>query len=773
MFRAAVNRIPVSLFVTAAACWSFGLAHAQPSNQVDSVAANRTIVGESDLVGLPQPGTADQELLLEQIDQLVPAGQLDEALSQLARLADESRGILMNLGPAQRAGTQTVQTAVTMDRYLAWHTAALAKLRPELIDLLQERWSKRTAKSVENQLQERDFSGLRRTVDEDWITEPAFQGRLAAIDAALDRGATIAARQLLQSPACALSIESNRSGTEDQIVAWPWLVRSSKTNVVEKSVGNSVEAFLSRHADQLRRSIGNKGEVTRDLKAAAENRLVEVCDRLLRCAALDASDEEFPNTITWMKSIAAFMSNDGQERLASSLARSQSWRIALASRDRSRDFSNEWPMFAGNTQRHSGTVGSIRLPGWSSWTRPLERVTAQSDRTPASKPPVAENSTGTLSSFPALHGGRVYVHELTRIMAYELDSGKVWPQSDPPVPLFESGIAFAEFMPLGYPTVGVPRGTLTIHENKLFARMGPAVTGYIGKTGVSDGGSASYLVGLDLDRQGSMLPGYPIRFAAPETKISGMNTNGAPEFEGCPVVVGDRLLVAAALRDNVGLRRYVAMFDAEGGKFRRLSPLLASGIVSGAEQANLISHQLLTVGGGRVFVSTNLGAIVCLDPDSGEIVWHTRYRRARPAADDPYPLAARYRYRDLTPCMLVGTLLVCAPKDCPEVFALDTVTGTLVWSTSADETNTVTQLLGCVGDSVVVAGDRLLWIDRVTGRIQQSFPAAVPTGTVNALASPRASVAESSREVKLCGRLRTSYLSSMSRHRVTLSMHSR
>ncbi len=185
-----------------------------------------------------------------------------------------------------------------------------------------------------------------------------------------------------------------------------------------------------------------------------------------------------------------------------------------------------------------------------------------------------------------------------------------------------------------------------------------------------------------------------------------------------------------------GLRRSVAAFDRFSGQLIWKSPILASGIVEGSDRANLLSNQLLSAVGGRLFYNTNLGSIACLDPLTGQIEWLTRYQRAG-KEKQAYPQPDRYRYRDLNPCLIHDGLVFCAPQDCPEVFALDAITGELVWATDSETAADAIHMLGVSKSQLILSGDRLIWLELATGHMDGRFPAAGTSGNVNALPSPR------------------------------------
>ncbi len=81
--------------------------------------------------------------------------------------------------------------------------------------------------------------------------------------------------------------------------------------------------------------------------------------------------------------------------------------------------------------------------------------------------------------------------------------------------------------------------------------------------------------------------------------------------------------------------------------------------------------------------------------------------------------------------------MICAPQDCPEVFALDVTSGDLIWSTDAERADETTQILGARDQSVILSGDRIVWLDRNDGRVIASFPAATTEGLNNSLPAPR------------------------------------
>ncbi|GAB5403400.1 MAG: hypothetical protein Aurels2KO_16310 [Aureliella sp.] len=364
---------------------------------------------------------------------------------------------------------------------------------------------------------------------------------------------------------------------------------------------------------------------------------------------------------------------------------------------------------------------------WPSWSVRLARYTSTSDQTPASRPRVAEVESGSLPYRPAVWRGVVFLNEMNRVRAFELETGKPWPNERA---LADSGLSPLQMIVRDLGVVGVPRGEVQIYDDCLYARVGGAITGSAPKAKPAAGSS---IVGIDLaatrrNGEAVSLPGFPIRLS--DSEFPG------GRFEGPPVPSGDLLLVPIAERSNVGLRRSVAAFDRWSGKLVWRSAPLGAGTVTGTEQAHHIAHQCLTLSGGYLYYLTNLGAVVCLDPSDGKIEWLSQYSRPDLQRQVPEP-PNRYLYRQSNPCYVHGGLVYCAPTDCGEIFALDAISGDLMWSTMASDAPDAIYILGIVGKSLCVSGDRLVWIDRHTGQIQARFPGATTPGIANSLPAPR------------------------------------
>lgn len=691
--------------------------------------------------------TAQERLLMEQIDQLAADGQIEEAIASLERLVDNAEQRVIELGPVQRAATLAVQVHVPVSRWAQWRLRQWAARAPEAIQPALRSEQEIALRATAHAQERHDAHELQRIVDRYSLAPASLGARLFLSDLVLDRGWTVAARQALDAPGLAVRVpwKSDDKSTISPAAglpwptSWPHLKKSDKLGSwLDRSVAalGPVMGAGSPAATKTAPDEAPYGQQPESSDWSSDRLAVEVARRLVSIAALDCPQAEFADTCEWASALAERLSGPFSQELAAQVVQARQWfeqRQEQRQAERSSGAGDQWLTFAGNAARNRQASGEASVSQWPTWSRPLERLTGSSDRSSASKPPVAESTLGLVSYHPLVHAGRVYINELTRIVAFDLNDGSSWPPIDPALPVFDSGMTAANYLPFGYALIGVPRGTLTIDRDTLYARMGPPVTGWYGRAPRNaegpSAGSLSYLIALDLARQGSMLPGYPVRLPAEDF--------AGAEFEGCPLVSEDLLIAAIGIRDNVNLRRSVVAIERESGAIAWRSPTLASGTVSGSEQASLIAHQLVTVSGGRIFVNTNLGAIACLDQATGQIVWLARYRRSPASIDRPYPQPDRFRYRDLTPCLVTGTQVICAPQDCPEIFALDATSGDLLWSTDAERVDDATQLLGVSDDSVVVSGDRIFWLERTSGRVLASFPGGSTSDAATSLPTPR------------------------------------
>lgn len=365
----------------------------------------------------------------------------------------------------------------------------------------------------------------------------------------------------------------------------------------------------------------------------------------------------------------------------------------------------DWPTLAGSPDRNGIAPRLVDVAGVA-WRVPLrdrsaedQAVTMQGGRPGR----VAEDPQRPLSYFPVVAGRRVFVNRGNReILALDLATGR--PAWGKKAAIF---LEDTEEEDAGDPrsaaALGIPRFTATVFGDRLYARMGPAVTGR--PHDAPSSGRDGYLVCLDLAGQGKLA--WKV---APEPGWA---------FEGSPVADAASVYVAMR-RSEVQPQAYVASFDAQSGQLRWRQFVCAADTPARGAIAE-ITYNLVTLHRNTLYLNTNLGAVAALNTSDGRLRWVGLYPRdvkgdlAKPPA---------HACRDLTPCLYDRGSLYVAPADARSILAFDAASGQLLWQ-SGPELDDVVHLLGASGDWLIASGKRLYWISLKgpdQGRVRHVWP---------------------------------------------------
>jgi outer membrane protein assembly factor BamB len=368
----------------------------------------------------------------------------------------------------------------------------------------------------------------------------------------------------------------------------------------------------------------------------------------------------------------------------------------------------DWPTFAGSNARTRIAPRPIDV-GAKRWEAPLAQVTFNElvsfgpgpvVRRVATTHPLLRAQQWLLSYHPVVADGLALVNTSEEIYAYDLATGKpAWGQDS--AAIFRDTIA-TPTVRHGFHVVsyGVPRYSLTVHNHKLYARMGSPLTSTLGETISQE--RRGYLVCLDLRAQGRLLwKIYP-----EQEKMA---------FEGSPVCDGQNLYVALR-RSDVRPQAHVACYDVDSGQQRWMRRVCSAETI-GRGQYEEATSNLLTLHAGALYVNTNLGAVARLSTEDGQIEWLHAYRQKQ-VGDLNQPQA--YLRRDMTPCVYSDGRLFAAPSDSERIYALNADTGELLWDTRY--TPDAIHMLGVAGDKLLVSGDRLYWIDCASGKLARYWP---------------------------------------------------
>ncbi len=371
------------------------------------------------------------------------------------------------------------------------------------------------------------------------------------------------------------------------------------------------------------------------------------------------------------------------EALSSLLSESTAWPQPAPDPD--------WPTFAGSPLRNKAAPESVDVVEVA-WRLPLRPTMPASASIWGSGSPtrrVAEDTRRPLSYHPVLVGDLVLANNLAEIAAVDLKTGKpAWGMGSPRIyrDQFDEEV-HAQYSSRG--NLGTPRFTMTVFDQKLYARMGSAVTSQPRVAQMARG--TGYLVCLDLAAEGRLT-----WKAQPPEPIYA--------FEGSPVADGANVYVALR-RSDIQPQAHVACFEASTGRLRWRQ------FVCGAEtptrgMLHETTHNLLALHRDTIYMNTNLGAVAALSARDGKVKWVSLYPRVlRVDLAKPAP----HMCRDLNPCLYHrGTLLV-APADSRGIFLLDAATGQILGQTGP-EVEDVVHLLGVSGDTLIASGDRIYWI---------------------------------------------------------------
>ncbi len=664
------------------------------------------------------------ELLLEQASQLRQGGRDGEALDVLVRLQGEQlvhsrsggfansglfnedwlSGTLVQKGGVQRAGTLSLRRFIPLRERIGSDIAGILNSGSDEAEAYVRRLEGLSAGRLREVQVNHKVEAATDNAIRFMPTSDGWKHALVAADICLENGWPLAAVEAMQriDPDLSCELESLALAADSGYqptgrIAWPVVFRSS--------AAGDVAGKTALH-DSLRDRLLQLGKRLNQKNPAL---LKELAYRYLVAAEMAPDEMDVVGTRRWLEIWSAMLVDDNTvqgDDIGQMLADESLQHVASQLQSEQGSWDMSWPLWSENLPTH-----------WST-----------ADSTPASKPRVCELDEANLPYFPTVHDGLVLLHELTRIRAFDLRTGKAWPEGSEQGVLLDTLVDPVAFVPHGYPLVGVPRASLAAAGHIVYARMGSPITGWANRDTGGLGMSNSQLVAIDLEHQGQMLDGFPIRLSDEDFD------NG--EFEGPPLVWGELLIVAVAERGGAGLRRSLASFNRFSGQPVWRSVGLASGIVAGAEKANMIAHQQIVAAGGRLFYNTNLGSIACLDPSTGQLKWLSQYSRldrSRQSVRTP----DRYLYRDCTPCLVAGGLVYCAPSDCGEIFALDVVRGDLVWSTHHDDAPDAMHWTGVTEESLIVGGDQLVWLDRWSGKMLARYPGSNTPGLVNSLPQPR------------------------------------
>jgi len=668
---------------------------------------------------------------LENAQRFLAEKQWAEAVEAIRRVQETDASRLVKVGLMRPVGG--FERYVPASEYCQWRLASLAATAPEalahyrrLVDSLAEGWLQQGAKNNDEAL-------LRRVVQQAFASRAADDALLKLGDLALSRGEPALAREFWERLGPNLTVPPQAAAALRTPAGSPlWL---PLRNFDFAGRGPELAALL-QVADPP--AAGIYPDVELDLAA--------VRARLALASLLEGSRRRAEIELAILRAVSptaegTLAGRQGRyaDLLGSLLEESASWPPPRQSTD--------WPTFGGNEARSKTVAADLDPAGKPLWTYQLPRLTSDRDWLGTGRLRVGDDMKSLLSYHPVVVGQKVYVRLDARgnsyVAALDLKTGQpVWqvdyrrglsPQRDDAAGPWEVSDAHAGLVR----HIGVARYTLSAGGGKLFARMGSPLTAprermnqpLLAK-------EQGFLLGLDLATQGKPLEGFPIR---PESLDWS--------FEGTPLAAGGTIYVAMRKLEGARTQLHLAAFelqttslgvvddraeDARPAGRMRWRTRICSALSPGGGDFDCLSHLLVTLDSGRLYLNTNCGAVAAVDAADGRLLWLVKYPRAEIRLNDPDRSSA-HLFRDVTPCLAWKDLIIVAPSDCDRLFALYASSGQLAWTSEVDAVH----LLGVEGDVLLASGDALYWIDVNTGRQLAQFPPGKLGGAEQAAASPR------------------------------------
>lgn len=313
--------------------------------------------------------------------------------------------------------------------------------------------------------------------------------------------------------------------------------------------------------------------------------------------------------------------------------------------------------------------------------------------------PTSTAAPETEGVVPMIVGNTLFATNGEAVFAFDSDTGRPkWSEDSDEV---DAAVIYSLADPVApkLPITGRVWHSLTIQDDRLYARLGTPVTG----KAKLETNSHSELVGLDI---GSSEGKLVWRVVAEDIDRQDPLSATSPWcFEGAPATDSQRVFVA--LRRSLPQEQLnVACFDADTARLlwnRRIGITVAAT----DEAVNSTSHLQLTLAEDSLFLATDAGAIAALDVPDGSIRWLRTY-----PADSALSSSDR-RGNGHTPPIYHDGVLYVAPLDTDLLMAIHAESGLLLWQ--REWPDPIQHLLGVSAGTLIVQGRSLWGVSLATG----------------------------------------------------------
>ena len=643
---------------------------------------------------------------LDRVTQFVTDGQLDEAVETLRRVMETDGDKLLRVAEYQDDRPTPFVRFYPVRQVAQLRLVQLAQQSPEALAMYRMRVDRTAERWFTTGVREKNAALLERVVREMFASSFGDDALWQLGEWALERGDYASAREAWEQMSPQTRTPSPVSPQWSVPPGRPlWLALRGVS--------------LDEHWPQIAAALtANTGPPNWLAYPDTDTPLADIRARLVLVSIMEGNRERAGLELELLRRLHP----DAQGRIGGRAGRYVELLTALL--DQSAEWApisppGIWTTFAGDPARNRVVLTPLNPAQTEAWSTELSAVTSDREAIGQGRLRVAEDHAALFSMHPIIWKHLVIVPEHTQIRALRLKDGQpAWASSggDGAIYRFVADMAGGEESE--YPSnephprhrtfAGVARFTATVHNDKLFARMGSRLT-ISAEPNPASAEKQGVIVGLDLAAQGRMLRGFPLRTEGPEWN-----------FEGSPVTDGVGLYVALRKHDQVNAQSHVACYDLATGELR-WRRWICTASTPGHGSRDELSHGLLTLVNGALYYNTNLGAVAKLSTTNGAIQWATQYPRGVFPNQDP-DRRDRHFFRDLTPCLYYQGMVVAAPSDCQNIFGLDAATGQLVWCTPPELASDAVHLVGVGQNRLIASGDYLYWFDVFSGQPAGQFP---------------------------------------------------
>lgn len=246
--------------------------------------------------------------------------------------------------------------------------------------------------------------------------------------------------------------------------------------------------------------------------------------------------------------------------------------------------------------------------------------------------------------------------------------------------------------------------TLTLSGNRLFVRTGSASTQNNIPIGMRPAPASSLLFCFD----------HPTKKLLWWVNATEADTGPQSVFEGAPVVVGENVYVGVTRLDAMSTTHIVCL-DADSGKvlWKRLVCEASSDWTFPLNP----DQNMLTLGDDTLYYGTNLGAVAALHIPTQKIKWVAEYA-------SNVPTGVKVSTPEVNPCVYHEGKVFFAPIGTNKIYCFDSQTGETIWQNRIPAEH----VLGVAKGFLIVTGNRVYALNINDGQLAWQFPENQPKG---------------------------------------------